>query len=551
MAKRLKHVYPNPEALAHAFMYQEDTRDLRTSTRNASSVDGRVFYSYNKIIGIKLKSETEPDKKYFLLNNINVSQQTDNAIWSLHNAIDKNLWKVVKAEIDFSWNYGGTGYYGLSAYVDYSIENLPVEWLKSNIEINFKQFKKELLIRENVATGPRVLNSKTKAYFSDICDLLKTFKWSAAKLFVELVEINNKMGHIYMQFPEFLLLLKEWLIQIAKLHNIELKEKEDWLNLFGLDFYPNQYDKKEEIYLLFIEILGKERVYSTNSGEVTLSWVACNIEKVKELEKRHLEWLPIEAERKKVREATKEERKRKIREIQNYKWKLKQKEEAKEAINKLNQFKLFIKDQNAIPQYAQWFNNEISREEFTKIGLFATHRARLKKNLNSQNEEKENCYKIETSNYVTFELSVADILKMKVLWGEIKKAVNKFKETKEDLYVRLNNTINNYTVYSFKLFTTHPAYNLSGYFHIPLRTPCLIVGCHNIPYYDLYLIAKKLGFDVSDVEEPSYCFLDFNPDLEEEIEKVIETRLKPIIEEVLVAPEKEEPKENNKESPSN
>lgn len=531
MAKRLKHVYPNPEALAHAFMYQEDTRDLKTSTRNASSVDGRVFYSYNKIIGIKLKSETEPDKKYFLLNNRNVSQQTNNAIWSLHNAIDKNLWKVIEAEIDFSWNYGSTGYYRLSAYVDYSIETLPVEWLKSNIEINFKQFKKALLIKENVATGPRALNSASRRYFSDICDLLKTFKWSAAKLFAELVETNNKrMEYIYMQFPEFLLLLKEWLIQIAKLHNIELKEKEDWLNLFDLDFYPNQYHKQKEIYLLFIEILGKERVYSTNSGEVTLGWVACNIEKVKELEKRHLEWLPIEAERKKVREATKEERERKRREIQNYKWRLKQKEEAKETLDKLNQFKLFIKDPNVIPQYNQWFNNEISREEFTKVGLFTTHRARLKKDLN--------CYKIETSNYVTFELSAADILKMKVLWEEIKKAVNKFKETKEDLYVQLNNTINNYTVYSFKLFTTHPAYNFSGYLYIPLKIPCLTIGCHNIPYYDLYLIAKKLEFDVSDVEEPSYCFLDFNPDLEETIDKFIETRIKPIIEEVLIDPEK-------------
>lgn len=82
---------------------------------------------------------------------------------------------------------------------------------------------------------------------------------------------------------------------------------------------------------------------------------------------------------------------------------------------------------------------------------------------------------------------------LRVIWIAIKRAISNGTNSVNFVdYVK----IENYPVYRFGLSAT-------------MRIPVLAVGCHNIPYVDLYLIAKRLEFDLSDLPVPTFNFSEY------------------------------------------
>jgi hypothetical protein len=88
---------------------------------------------------------------------------------------------------------------------------------------------------------------------------------------------------------------------------------------------------------------------------------------------------------------------------------------------------------------------------------------------------------------------------LRLLWIAIKRAISN--GTNSVNFVD-SVKIENYPVYRFGVSVTR-------YETLDKYIPVLAVGCHNIPYVDLYLIAKRLEFDLSDLPVPTFNFSEY------------------------------------------
>ena len=110
--------------------------------------------------------------------------------------------------------------------------------------------------------------------------------------------------------------------------------------------------------------------------------------------------------------------------------------------------------------------------------------------------------KIKTSSSASIELNEENITKLKLLWRELKKAVN----NDVKLLEFENQTLGNYKLHRFKKIVNQPF----SIFGPTFRFYSLEISCHTIPFYDLYHIALGLGFDVTDVPEPTITLQDYD-----------------------------------------
>lgn len=404
MAKRLKHSYSSPDAMFHEFMHQTDDRDIYC--RNAHCDDGLRAYSYNKLIGLKLKDEN--DNKYIVLPRASISSASNQHVRDLRSAVDENEWKIIWCEdTDFYWT-GLTGY-RINERTAKTIKDVERWWVRDNIGHWLAQSVKALRAREDKRTGSRVDQTK----FGYIMDFLKFFEEQYDALTEnDLNTVNNELYEI-----EFNRLWKEKRFEVT----------------------PKDFALALGTHVLNAEgnLTQKGSTYNARIAE-------------------------FEAERK-----TKEE---------EAKW---------------NKHKDFVEKFLDVEQNLEMWNEWVEEDKRLPINYpLGKYRAKLNNN------------QIVTFSHAVIELTEENVTKLKLLWGQLKMQL---KTGISCIHFR-ECYLGNYKLWNFQKYIDQPFSTLGPTF----RFYALKIACHTIPFYDLYHIALGLGFDVTDVPEPSITLQDYD-----------------------------------------
>jgi hypothetical protein len=167
---------------------------------------------------------------------------------------------------------------------------------------------------------------------------------------------------------------------------------------------------------------------------------------------------------------------------------------AKEEEAKWNKHKKFVEKFLDLEQNLQMWNEWVEEDKVLPVNYpLGKYRAKLYKNGDI----------IVTNSYADdIRLYEETMTKLKLLWRELKKAVN----NDVKLLEFENQTLGHYKLHRFKRIVEQPFSTLGPTF----RFYALEIACHTIPFYDLYHIALGLGFDVTDVPEPTITLQDYD-----------------------------------------
>lgn len=166
---------------------------------------------------------------------------------------------------------------------------------------------------------------------------------------------------------------------------------------------------------------------------------------------------------------------------------------AKEEEAKWNKHKDFVEKFLDVEQNLEMWNKWVEEETRLPINYpLGKYRAKLYKNGDV----------IVTNSYADIRLHTETMTKLQLLWRELKKAVN----NNTDIPTFPDSRLGDYKLWRFEKHIEQPFSTHGPTF----RFYALEIACHTIPFYDLYHIALGLGFDVTDVPEPSITLQDYD-----------------------------------------
>lgn len=332
-----------------------------------------------------------------------------------------------------------------SIYRVNTVEELPIYVIHQNVVKWIEEFRGAILKRESIVTGPRIKGWEAKFAINNVLELLKT-------LSVKYTEYKT-----WCETRK-----KELDLLEVKSSFTDLRDEKTLIILFPL---------LEQIERLIIN----DDITYNNFGYDTEYYAFCyslvdiypwiTPEKVEELDQRHQSYLTKKREEKEVL------------------WNKTRKDNLKKIIKLHRNAEKFA--EQAEEQFMEWANTTnkefnfpidgLSRAKFVRGRLITS----LGINILVNNELKEN---------------------LRVLWIAITRAISN--GTNSVNFAENPVKIENYPVYRFGVSTTM-------YGTLDKCIPVLVVGCHNIPYVDLYLIAKRLEFDLSNLPVPTFNFSEY------------------------------------------
>lgn len=164
---------------------------------------------------------------------------------------------------------------------------------------------------------------------------------------------------------------------------------------------------------------------------------------------------------------------------------------AKEEEARWNKYKEFVEKFLDEEQNLEMWNEWVEEDKRLPVNYpFGSYRAKLYFEM------------IGTSSNASINLTEENVTKLKLLWRELKKVVN----NNIELLEFEDQTLGQYKLHRFKRIVEQPFSTLGPTF----RFYALEIACHTIPFYDLYHIALGLGFDVTDVPEPTITLQDYD-----------------------------------------